>query len=156
MGGAIGLLLIGLLLIFIEFYLPGAVAGTAGALIFIASLIVATYEFESWYTIVIFYVVAFGLLITLCQWALKMIKSASPESSVYLNDDQEGYKSPQFDAELIGKQGRALTDLRPSGYIFVAGKKVQAISQSTYIEKGTEIEVIDGESSYLIVKELNK
>lgn len=156
MGSAIGLLLIGLLLIFIEFYLPGGVAGTVGALIFIISLVVAASEFEHGFAILVFYVVAFGLLGLLIKFALQMIKSAKPESSVYSEGDQEGYKASGFDPDLIGKKGRAMTDLRPSGYVFVAGKKVQAVSRATYIDQGAEIEVINGEGSYLFVKELEK
>ena len=61
-----------------------------------------------------------------------------------------------FDAALVGRQGKALSDLKPSGHIMLGQDRHQAVSQAGYIEKGTPIEVIGGRGAYLIVKRVKE
>lgn len=70
-----------------------------------------------------------------------------------LQNDQEGYVPYTPDAALIGKEALALSDLKPSGHIFIEGKEYQAISQSQYIFKGAKVIIIASRSAYFIVKE---
>jgi membrane-bound serine protease (ClpP class) len=91
-------------------------------------------------------------LIVLIKFALWRVKSGKPGSSVYLSGDQEGYRAPTFCQDAVGKEGVALSDLGPSGHILVENKKLQAVSKSGYLEKGSEIVVLEGKGAYLLVR----
>jgi membrane-bound serine protease (ClpP class) len=146
------LLLLGLLLIFIEFFLPGAVMGIAGGIMVLLSIVLFAMESESilwtvWYVVCIVVVLAF-----LIRFALWRIRTAKPGYSIYSDDNQDGFQASSFDTALVGKMGIVATDLKPGGHILVDGKRVQAISQSGYIPKGNKVIVIGGQEESLIVK----
>lgn len=147
---------LGLLLIFIEFYIPGAVLGIAGGILIFVSILLFAFQSQSPLYIalyVIAVIISVGLIIKL---ALLRIRTARPDRSIYSNHDQEGYVASKFDQSAIGKKGVVLSDLKPGGYILVDGKQHQAISQSGYLIKGTEVLVLRGQEESLIVKSIKK
>ncbi|CUI16515.1 putative membrane-bound serine protease [Candidatus Protochlamydia naegleriophila] len=150
------LLFIGLLLILIEFYIPGAVMGVLGSIFVLVSILLFASQTNSLLAIVFFVlgtILCVGLLIRFALWR---IVRAKPEYSIYLNEDQEGYQASSFDQEAIGKIGVVLSDLKPGGYILIDGKQHQAISLTGYIPKGEHVEVVSGQEESLIVKISNK
>lgn len=64
--------------------------------------------------------------------------------------DLESYKKS------IGEFGQAFTVLRPSGKVMVEGQLFDAVSMSSFIEKGEEIEVIGYENAQLMVRKSRK
>lgn len=72
----------------------------------------------------------------------------------FLDSAQEGYVASSFEKELVGKQGEALSDLKPAGHILIEGKRHQALSKMGYLVKGTKIEIIGGQGAHLIVKKV--
>lgn len=150
------LLLIGFALIFIEFYLPGAVMGVLGGCFVLASIVSFAMDTGSalWTLLYIIGVAAaIGLLFKFALWR---IRTAAPGRSIYLDSDQQGFQAAAFDASAIGKIGVVATDLKPGGHIVVEGKRHQALSQGGYLPKGTEVVVLGGQEESLIVKRLNK
>lgn len=149
---ALVMLAVAYLLIYVEFYLPGGVVGTAGAIIYIVSIVFFAQAADS-FALMLAYVALSGTgLVLLFRMALHRIKSAPPGSSVYSEGDQEGYRGSSYDESLLGREGVAHTDLRRSGYVKIDGKRFQAISRMGYVEKGTQIKVIGGEGAHLLVK----
>jgi membrane-bound ClpP family serine protease len=145
------LLILGLLLIFLEFFLPGAILGTIGAILWIASLYVAATNAETTLEIFLFVTIAIILLAGTIVLAIWWIPRAKGGRSIYLRGDQEGYIASTFDKTKVGKEGVAVTDLRPGGYIEVEGEELVAISKSGYIEKGAKVSVVGGEGESLQV-----
>ena len=68
-------------------------------------------------------------------------------------DKEGGFVSSKEEKDYIGKEGTALTFLRPSGKIEINGLMLDAISQGRYIEKDKTVLVLKVEGSRLIVKE---
>lgn len=150
------LLILGLILIFIEFYIPGAIMGIAGGLMVFASVIMFAMQTQSPWEIAL-YVIAVGVILGyLIKFAIWRIRTAKPDYSIYSDDSQNGFQASSFDAAAIGKHGVVITDLKPGGHILVEGKRLQAISQSGYLVKGTEVLVIGGQEESLIVKPIKK
>jgi membrane-bound serine protease (ClpP class) len=56
--------------------------------------------------------------------------------------------------ELVGKQGVAATDLRPSGKARIDGLIVDVVSLHAYIRAGTQVEVTEVEGVRVVVVEL--
>lgn len=150
------LLILGLIFIFIEFYLPGAIMGIIGSIMILTSLIIFASESNSplWITLyVIGVAISIGLLIKFALWR---IVNAKPEDSIYSDDAQVGFKASHFDKNAIGKKGVVLTDLKPGGYILINGQQHSAISMSGYISKGSDVVVISGQEENLIVQSISK
>lgn len=150
------LLALGFLLIFLEFFLPGAILGISGGVLVLWSII--SFALESGSLLHTFlYVIAIAVgTIYLIKFALWKIQHSSSRFSIYLDKDQHGYQASKFDQTAVGKRGTVLTDLKPGGYVVIEGKQHQAISQEGYLTKGTEIVAIGGQEESLIVKQYKK
>lgn len=93
---------------------------------------------------------ALSVIIT-CKIAIWVIRNRQ-RNNYLLETDQADFTASELDTALIGQQGEAASDLKPSGYIVVNQKRVQAISESDYIGKGQKIIIIGGRGAYFIVK----
>lgn len=149
-------LFLGLLLILIEFYLPGAVMGIAGGILVLTSIVLFAMQTSSPWWLLLYLIGVVIIIVYLVKFALWRIRTAKPSRSIYLNSDQTGYQASTFDASVIGKTGVVVTDLKPGGHIMVDGKRLQAISQSGYLTKGTEVIILSGQEESLIVKQIKK
>ena len=143
--------LVGLLLIFLEFYLPGAILGILGGVF----LLFAIYQFVllgagslATLAFITGVISSVALLIKFTLWKIRTSKSGF---SIYSNADQKGYVASHYDKHAIGKTGVVSSDLKPGGYVMIEGKQHQALSQSGYVTKGTEVLVIGGQEESLIV-----
>jgi len=149
-------LILGLLLVFIEFYLPGAIMGIGGGILILTSIVLFAMQTASPIWVVVYVIGTIIVLAYMIKFILRRIKTAKPGRSIYLNSDQAGYQASQYDASVIGKTGVVVTDLKPGGHILVDGKRLQAISQSGYLPKGTEVLILSGQEESLIVKQIKK
>jgi membrane-bound ClpP family serine protease len=147
------LVLVGLVLIFIEFFVPGGVLGIGGAILIIFGIVFFAMTTKSFLPILFFSLSTLLLVLIVIRLTLWIMKKPKRDSTFYLHTDQEGYSASSFSKELIGKTGKALTDLRPSGHILIEGKRYQAVSQAGYIEQNSEIKVVGGEGGHLIVQQ---
>lgn len=146
------LLIVGFLMIFIEFYLPGAIMGIGGGILILISLIWFAYETDS-PLFVLLYILAVGVgLGFLIKYALWKIRNTRSEYSIYSSSAQSGYQASEYDHSAVGKIGIVLSDLKPGGYILIDGVQHQALSQAGYLVKGTEVIVVSGQEESLIVK----
>ena len=139
----------GLLLIFLEFFLPGAIMGIGGTLMLLASLLFFYFQVSE---LLLFFAFALGLgaaLLITIRLALSRIK----KNRVQNVSDQEGFQACAYPKELVGKSAVATSDLKPSGYIEIDGRAYSALSQLGYIDKGTPVRVLGGQGSHLIVSE---
>jgi membrane-bound ClpP family serine protease len=146
------LVLIGLILILFEFYLPGAVMGILGGISILAGIILFASHTSSLTAIILFVLgsaVAVGLLIRFALWR---ILHAKPQYSIYLDKDQEGYQASSYDKSTIGKTGIVIADLKPGGFILIEGRQHPAISLSGYIAKWEQVTVVGGQEQSLMVK----
>lgn len=75
---------------------------------------------------------------------------------VLTGHEQEGYTAGLDEGAFptIGKEGLAVSFLRPSGKVTVDGVLFDAMSRGRYIEKGAKVKVVGHEASTLIVEQL--
>ncbi len=146
-------LAVALLMIFFEFYLPGGVLGVLGGALYLASIVMVYLQVKSLSALLLFICIAAIALVFVIKFALWRIRKSKSHNTLYHNDDQEGYCASSFEASLVGVEGTAFSDLRPSGYILVNGQRYQATSKEGYLVKGTSVVVVDGAGAHLIVKQ---
>ena len=100
------------------------------------------------------------LIILLTSWALlRHLPQSSrlTRSGVFLvtkGTRSEGWASAARRPDLVGREGVALTDLRPSGTILVGEERVDAVSESAWIEDGTMVRVVSSEGYRHVVRPL--
>ncbi len=150
------LIVAGLLMIFLEFFLPGGIMGGIGVLVLLGNIIFTALNSDSLLPVIFVIILTGGGVVAVAKIALWKIRRGDPETSVYLKKDQEGYKASQFADETIGEEGETLSTLSPSGHVLVQNVKYQALSKTGFIEKGTTIVVTGGEGAHLIVKKISK
>ncbi|MDN3504173.1 MAG: NfeD family protein [Rhabdochlamydiaceae bacterium] len=148
----IGLLLISLLLIYLEFYLPGGIPGTFGAILLLGSVFTFYTEFQSIQWSIAYFISALLFSAMTCLFAIRNIKRSGVHNTMYLAADQKGYMASSYNKEVVGLKGEAITSLRLSGHIEIEGRQYQAMSKNQFIEKGEKVIVIGGQGSYLLVK----
>ncbi|MCB1119089.1 MAG: serine protease [Chlamydiia bacterium] len=146
------LVAVGLVAIFVEFFLPGGVMGTVGGGCVVAALVLIAVQSDSMLEVGLFYVGTVVALWALIKFALWRIAHSTGEGGIYSGGDQEGYSASGFDREAIGKSGVVQTDLKPGGHVLIEGKSHQALSQTGYVSKGEEVTVVGGQGESLIVK----
>ena len=150
----LGLVIIGLFLIYLEFFVPGGIPVSFGILLLISSVFLFHYTVQIPSYTLAFLAVLIGAGIGACVLALRNIRATGKYNTVYLSKDQEGFQASGFEKEYVGMDGVAVTPLCQSGYVSIDGKKFQALSSGKYINKGDSIKVIGGRGAYLLVTTL--
>ncbi len=56
-----------------------------------------------------------------------------------------GYSSAERRADLVGREGIAVTDLRPAGTIAVDGERIDAVSEGPWVQRGTQVRIVRAE-----------
>jgi membrane-bound serine protease (ClpP class) len=101
------------------------------------------------------------LIILITSWAiLRHLPQSSrlARSGVFLltkGRRDAGWASASRRPDLVGREGVALTDLRPSGTGAFGEERVDVVSESEWIEEGTEIEVVRSEGYRHVVRPLH-
>jgi membrane-bound serine protease (ClpP class) len=100
------------------------------------------------------------LIILITSWALLRHlprSSRLARSGVFLmtkGERGEGWASASPRPDLLGREGEALTDLRPSGTVLIGEERVDSVSEAEWIEEGTTVRVVSSEGYRLVVRPL--
>lgn len=149
------LTLFGILLIMLETFLPGWVAGILGTIAIFTALWLAliSEELATWtpnqrgmlaLAIVVF---SMAVLIVWLRWfAVKWFRRTLTLTT--------SIETPAPAGAAPGSQGIALTDLRPLGRAEIAGQRYEVRCQNGLAATGTRIEVIAAEPGNLLVRVL--
>ncbi len=82
---------------------------------------------------------------------LKLLaKSPATLNTTLSSEDGVTSQSPELE-KYIGKEGVALTDLRPAGAAKIDGRRVDVVTRGEYIEKSTEVIVRSITGNQIIV-----
>lgn len=147
---------VALLLIFLEFYLPGAIMATIGTILLITAIVLFATQNGSGFEFLLFLIANCIAVYAVIRFAIWKIKTSSTNFGIYSDSSQVGYVASTFDQKAIGKTGVVKTDLKPGGHVVIDGVAHQALSESGYLTKGTEILVVGGQEESLIVKAIKK
>lgn len=151
------LFLLGLLLIYIEMHTPGfGIPGILGSIsVFLSIYLTIAQKGGTTQAILTGIFVVASLIIFLIIYL--------PRSRFWkiLNIPQDqkkdlGYTAVKERTDLIGKKGITLTMLRPTGYIEIDGEKLEAYTESEFIEPNTEIIVVKVEGNKIFVRRSEK
>ena len=151
------LLLIGVVLIFLEIFVPsGGVLSLLAALSAVAAIVVAfTGGPRLGATVLLAAAILTPLVISLAvRWwphtpLGRMILIQQPESEDDVLPDSEPY---HLRDEMIGKRGAAKTKMLPSGAVVIQGHTYDAVSEGMPIEAGQPIQVVAVRTNRIVVR----
>lgn len=139
--------LLGLTAMVLEMFLPGAVIGTMGFLAVCGSII---YAFAKGYTVT--GTVLTGTTIALIPVFFLVWRDVLSRF-MSLKADEKGYRvTTTVDESLLGKQGHALSQLRPSGTAQIDGRRHSVVTRGELLPKGTQLKVIEVAGNRIVVK----
>ena len=146
--------IIGLVLLLLEFFVPGGIVGIIGGALIIISLLFAgaSITHMAYSIIIAMFIAVIGMVILMKFFGKKL----HVFNKLVLRDattTEEGYVSNTNRVELIGRVGEAVTPLRPAGVIIIDNERIDAVSEGSYIDKGKQVEVIKVEGSRIVVRE---
>ena len=144
----------GMLLIFSEFFVPGGILGIFGLIMIIASCVLGFAHYPDY----AFWIVLGELVGAIaCVVAGFYVLPRTPfGKNLFLAGAQkpeDGWVSTVTDASLIGQEGTVFTALRPAGTIVLDGKRYDAVSDATFIEKGATVRVVEVHGNRIVVEE---
>jgi membrane-bound serine protease (ClpP class) len=155
------LLGLGLIALAVEvFVLPGfGVAGVLGLAAVGAAMVLALMGAapSTGDVVQAFTILGASLLITaavIYGW-LRHIPSSNRFGGLFLRSgmaQSEGYISAALRADLVGKDGVALTDLRPAGTATIAGERVDVVTEGEYLSQGSAVRVVRSEGYRHVVQ----
>ncbi len=138
------LALSGLFLIYLEFFLPGAIMAIGGTVLLLASVFMF-HLVRPGATHLVMYLIALAaavfVLVRFATWRARLSHSHG-----------DGLQAQLYPKEMVGKKGKAKTDLKPVGHILIDDRMYEALTLNEHIEKGTDITVVGGEGPHLIVQ----
>jgi len=146
------LLVLGLVFIWLEFYLPGGAFAVAAAIFIIAGLITFFSASTSLFASTLFFLGSCIAVIATIRFAIYRIRKSANKNTFFLSKDQEGYTAQEQHADIIGKRGYTATECGPSGFAVIEGKRYPIICRGPYLNKGVEIEVIGKELGNFVVR----
>jgi membrane-bound serine protease (ClpP class) len=154
------LFVVGFIALFIELFVPAAgMIGAAGIVCMIIGTVLGYRSFGS--TVGTLFLT--GTLIgvpAMIVIGLKLFPRTFVGKRLILSFSQrqeEGftsYTSERYD-DLLGKEGEALTMLRPSGMVLIDGKKQSVVTSGELVERGERVRVIKVEGSRVVVRRVN-
>ena len=140
----------GLLLILSEFFLPGLIAGTVGVILVIASCVLGVARDPA--SAVILIPAELAGIVVMVGLGMFLMARTRVAKGLILQSNQAGYSAHDTDASLIGVEGKVHTALRPAGTILVNGRRIDAVSDGSFIEENARVRVIEVHGSRVVVE----
>jgi membrane-bound serine protease (ClpP class) len=157
----------GIILLLLEiFVIPGfGVTGILGIICIIASLFLALIgggNLPFWDTnqisiAIIQLASALAAALVLLIFLARFLPKSTIFNRLVLSHEEnsdKGFVSSKPLSELIGKEGRALTTLRPAGMADFNGAKIDVVADGDYVQQGSRLKVLRVEGSKVVVREI--
>ena len=124
--------------------------GTGTALVIVGILLAANA-----YGSVNFILVLFALLALVILLAIHSAKRGKLSKKLVLRSAatrEEGFSAADASPELVGKEGIALTALRPAGIGEFDGERLDVVSEGGFIQAGVKIKIVFSQGMRIVVK----
>ncbi|WP_062355740.1 NfeD family protein [Bacillus kwashiorkori] len=151
------LLVLGIILLILELFIPGGIAGFLGLGAIVFSILLAGEN-------VIHTGISLLVAITIAIFAMVILmkifgKKMRLLNKIVLRDattTEEGYVSNRTRTDLLGKVATTITPLRPSGTIQIDDERVDAVSEGNFINVNKKVKVVKVEGVRIVVREMNE
>ena len=149
---ATSLVLAGLVLIAAEFFLPTMIIGLFGAVVSFAGIYLAG---EAGWVTCLLYALGFLVVLALEFVAFRRLLPATAAGRAMINvssNDGAAVPAAAGYAVYVGKTGKAVTVLAPSGTAEVDGALLEAFSLDGFVERGASVVVVEAGAGRVTVR----
>ena len=146
------LLILGLIFLVAELFHPGFGAfGVLGLVAFGLDILISSKTVAQ--GLLFTALAAIIVLIFLIIGARLIVKGKMPKKLVLKeeNGGTEGFYAMEDNTALLGKQGTAVTVLRPSGIACIGGERADVVTAGEFIEKDAPLRVVEVEGGRIVV-----
>lgn len=147
------LFVFGVALLMVEAFMPGlGVFGIAGLISTVLAIVLAASSVQ---TGMVMLLIAIVLSAVFSVFAFRYFAGRGALRHIILSEEETaalGYVAPLDQRELAGKEGVAVTSLRPSGAATINGKRIDVVSEGSFIPAGEKIIVERVEGVRIIVR----
>lgn len=149
------LLLTGLGLVIVEMFNPGfGIPGITGIILLIIGVALTAKNITEAIILVIIILVLIGIAFIL---VLHSASRGRLSKTLVLNDAlsaEKGYHGTELMDEFLGKEGQAVTPLRPAGIAVIEGTKLDVVTEGEYIQANARVKVINVSGRRIVVREV--
>ena len=154
---SIVLFVLGIILIAAELFVPGGILGILGGLALVGSILMAGENvLHTSISLIIALFLAILLMIILVKVFGKRMKFFKKLILSDSTNTESGYISNVNRIDLIGLEGKTLTQLRPSGTMKIGNERIDVVSEGAFIEKDACVKVIKVEGSRVVVRKIDQ
>nr|WP_318682820.1 nodulation protein NfeD [Peribacillus simplex] len=152
---SLAMFIIGVILVLVEFFIPGGIIGLLGFTAIVGSLFLASGDpVHMTISLLIAVTVSILVFILLVKVFGKQMKFFRKMILTDATKTEQGYVSNPNRVDLLGVEGKALTDLRPSGTALIKDERVDVVTEGSFISKGSSIMIVKVEGSRVVVREI--
>lgn len=146
------LLVVGLLLVTVELFIPGGVLGALGAIALVGAVIASFFAFgaRGGFIASATMVVAGGLVIGI--WLKFFPRTGVGRRITLASDLGQARSAPSDWKQLEGQVGTAQSDLRPSGVAWIGGRRVDVVAEAGFVPKGATVQVVRVDGFRIVVR----
>ena len=141
------LIVAGAVMLMLELFLPGMIAGIGGAICLVAAVVVAFLHTPHGWSV--FAGVLLGGTAATMAWFAWVPRSFVGKRFVV---EETIGDANEPDLELVGQEGVARTDLRPAGIATINGRRLDVVAEGGMVEKGTEVKVVEVDGVRVVVR----
>jgi membrane-bound serine protease (ClpP class) len=152
---------IGAVLLVVEFLTPGfGVVGTSGLLMMMAGLVLALQDFVipgnpyQWNSLAgncLTLTASTGAAVVGFSAIVRFLPSTPMFGRLVLKSEVSAAEAPAASV-LVGREGVAVTPLRPSGKVEVDGMTLDVVAESEFVDTGSKITVVKAEGPSVVVR----
>ncbi|MGI6086658.1 MAG: NfeD family protein [Kiritimatiellia bacterium] len=147
------LLTIGLFLLAAEIFLPGGILGILGGIALLGAVAAGFAAFGLAVGMYIALAVIIGGSASIFIW-IKLFPRTRVGQALTLQHTQSSYKAADTDTRrnLVGKTGKAVTDLRPAGIVQIDGRKYSVVSEGMLVQRDSAVQVVKVDGNRIVVR----
>ena len=146
------LFILGLIFLIVEIFTPGfGLAGGTGLVLLILGIILTA---RTTLEAVVMVVILILLIAVVLAVILRSAKKGKLSKKLILwsaDRHEQGFSTSEDTSALVGKEGVALTVLRPAGSGEFEGQRLDVVTDGSYVEPGTRIKIIRTEGRRIVV-----
>lgn len=146
------LMLLGTALVVAEFFIPGLIVGIAGGICLLLGVVLTFQNYGFARGALLLSGLAVLLVIGAAVWITYFPGSRFGRKVTLLTSISGRIEHPRQQG-LLGREGRALSDLRPAGVAEIDGQRVDVVAESRLIASGTTVRVVRTEGAVVTVRE---
>jgi membrane-bound serine protease (ClpP class) len=134
------LFVFGIALMLVEAFIPGfGVFGIAGLISTLASIVLAAVSVQ---TGMLMLMISLVLAVAFAVFAFRFFAKRGALRHIILSEQEKpdlGYVAPLDQKNLVGQKGIAVTALRPSGTAMIGEKRIDVVSEGSFIPAGEAV-----------------